>query len=204
MIDFGPMRAALFLSMALLAGAVRPPSAALSNRDFQQLMDAAVEASSAPSQLQPLTATICVQRQLQPPLIATRTWTKTFEDAGKGEMQPRMGDADVDKSLVAALSSSATVAHRTRMPPLPKRFVVFGKVRPAECVIPHSLGRGPNWRHDESIVALTFTQPALANGYAFVEEYEECAGLCGTSFLRAFRKQNGKWTQVARTILSVS
>lgn len=198
------MRTALLLPLVLLVGAVRPASAPLSDRDFQQLMNAVVTAASDPSQVQPLTTTICVQRELQPSLVATKSWTKTFEDAGKGELQPRTGDADVDESLTAAMSSKAAVAHQTSIPALPKRFLVVDKVLPPECVIPHSFARGPNWRRDESIVVLTFTEPALANGYAFIEEYEECSGLCGTTLLRVFRKQRGKWTQVARTILSVS
>jgi len=54
------------------------------------------------------------------------------------------------------------------------------------------------------MVVLTFTRPALAHGYAFMKEYEACAGLCGTTFLRVFQKRDGKWTQVAQTVLSVS
>ena len=80
---------------------------------------------------------------------------------------------------------------------------MVGKVLPPECVVPHSVGRGPNWRHDESVV-LAFTRPTLAKGYAFIQEYEECAGLCGTTYLRVFRKRAGKWTEVAQVILSVS
>ena len=54
------------------------------------------------------------------------------------------------------------------------------------------------------MVVLTFTRPALSNGYAFMEEYEACTGLCGTTLLRVFGKRSGKWTQVAQTVLSVS
>jgi hypothetical protein len=202
--DFQLMRTALALSAIFLVGAGRPASASLSDRDFQQLMNAAVASSSAPSELQPLTKTICIQRELQPPLVATKGWIKTFEDAGKDNVQPRTGDADADRSLTAAMSSKPVAPRQTRISLLPKKFVVVGKAFPPECVIPHSLVRGRNWQRDESIVVLTFTRPALANGYAFIENYEECSGLCGTTFLRVFRKQKGKWTQVARTILSVS
>jgi len=128
-----------------------------------------------------------------------------FAEEGKGALPSQTGDAGADQSIDAAMSSTAAAAHQTSMPLLPGRYLlVHAKDLPPECVIPHTLARGPNWRRDESIVVLTFTQPALANGYAYIEEYEECAGLCGTTFLRVFRKRNGKWTQIARTILSVS
>jgi hypothetical protein len=165
-------------------------------------MDAAVATSSTAADVQPLTATICVQRELRPPLESTRGWIKTFQSERKDVLPLPIGNARA--ALSAAMSSHAAVATQTSMPTLPRRFVVFGKTRPPECVIPHNMVRGPNWRRDESIVALSFTRPALADGYAFIEDYEECSGLCGTTYLRVFRKQNGKWTQVARSILSVS
>jgi hypothetical protein len=196
------MRTALLVSMALLVGATRPAPIPLNDEDFRQLMDAAVAASSTAADVQPHTATICVQKQLGPALEPTRGWIKTFQGESKGVRPLPTGEADA--SLSAAMSSNAAVAKQTSLPSLPRRFVVFGKTRPRKCVIPHNMVRGPNWRRDESIVALSFTRPALADGYAFIEEYEECPGLCGTTYLRVFRKQNGKWTQVARSILSVS
>ena len=159
-------------------------------------------ASSAPSQLQPLTTTICVQRELQAPIADLQALSGWFQGAGR--LRSPSGSAVVDDSIAAATMSQPSFAPDTAMPPLPKKFVMVGKVLPPECVIPHSGARGPNWRHDESIVVLTFTRPTLAKGYAFIQEYEECAGLCGTTFLRAFRKHGGKWTQVAQVILSVS
>jgi hypothetical protein len=191
--------------MALFAGAARPASTPLSDRDFLQLMNAAVATASAPSQLQPLTSTICVARELGAPLQARKADVEIFATEGKGASPPPTGDAGADQSIDAAMSPTAVVAHQTSMPALPRKYLlVDAELLPPECVIPRTLGRGPNWKHDESIVVLTFTRPALANGYAYIEEYEACAGLCGTTFLRVFRKQNGKWTQVARTILSVS
>jgi hypothetical protein len=198
------MRIALLLSIALVAGAPRPASAPLSDRDFQQLMDAAVAASSAPSELQTGTTTICVQRELRPPLELTNGWIKTFKDAGKGSLLPQTGNVGADRAIRAAMSSKAAIARQKTIAVLPRKFVLVGKAFPPECVIPHGLARGPNWQRDESTFVLTFTRPALANGYAFIDEYEECAGLCGTTSLRVFRKQSGKWTQVARAVLSVS
>lgn len=164
-----------------------------------------MEAASAPSQLQSLTSTICVARELGAPLQARKAAVEMFGKEGKGASPPQTGDAGADRSIDAAMSPTAFVSHQTRMPSLASKYIlVDAKALPPECVIPRTLGRGPNWRHDESIVVLTFTRPAFANGYAFIEEYEACAGLCGTTFLRVFRKQNGKWTQVSRTILSVS
>jgi hypothetical protein len=104
-----------------------------------------------------------------------------------------------------AMSANGAVARQSRILALPPRFVLIdSNARPSNCLIPHSLGRGPDWVRDESVVVLTFTRPVIVNGYAFVEEYEECAGLCGTTFLRVFQKKGGQWIQVSRTILSVS
>jgi hypothetical protein len=198
------MRTALLLGTALLVGAAKPGPAPLGEGDFAQLMNAAVAAASVPSEVQPLTSTICVQRELQPPMAASRAFTKAFEDSGRGALQPRTGDANADKSLIAAMSAKAAVAQQTSMPALPSKFVLFDKERPPECVISHSFGRGPNWKHDESIVVLNFARPVLVHGYAYIEEHEECAGLCGTTYLRIFRKLKDRWEQVARTVLSVS
>ena len=75
--------------------------------------------------------------------------------------------------------------------------------KPNLCVIDHAAPfRG--LRPDVSRVTLTFTQPVLVNGRAYINEYEDCPGLCGTTFLRVFIKQNGKWAQVERMVLSVS
>ena len=199
------MRTAPLLAIAVLAGAAGPAPAPLSDRDFRQLMNAAVAAASDPSQLQPLTSTICVARELGAPLQARKAAVEMFANAGNGASPPQTGDAGADQSIDAAMSSTAAVAHQTSIPALPRRYLlVHAKALRPQCLIPHSIMRGPNWRRDESIVVLTFTRPALANGYAYIEEYEGCAGLCGTTFLRVFRKRNGKWTQIARTILSVS
>ncbi len=190
------MRIALLLPIALLLGAVTPPNMPLSDREFQQLMKAAVDAASRPSELQPLTTTICVKRDLGPAL--------NFEKHLGGSHLP-VGVPEVDRSLDAAISATGTATRQIRMPKLPRRYwLVDSDTLPPECVIQHTLGRGPNWQHNESIVVLTFARPAWANGYAFIEESEECAGLCGKVFLRVFRKRNGNWSQVVRTILAVS
>lgn len=199
------MRAAFVVFAALFQMGLAPADATLSDSDFRELMNAAVAAASEPSQLQSLTSTICVARELGAPLQARKAEVEMFAAEGKGATPPQTGDPGADRSMAAAMSPTATVAKQTRMPPLPRKYLlVDANALPPECIIPHSLGRGPNWRHDESIVVLTFTRPALANGYAYIEEYEACAGLCGTTFLRVFQKQNRKWTQVSRTILAVS
>jgi hypothetical protein len=196
------MRAALLVPIVLLAGAAKPQSTTLTDKDFQQLMGAAVMAASAPSQVQPLTGTVCVQRELQAPVADLQALSGWFQGAGR--LRSPSGSAVVDQSIAASTLSKPGFALQTTMPRLPKRFVMVGKVLPSECVVSHSGGRGPNWKHDESIVVLTFTRPTLAKGYAFIQEYEECAGLCGTTFLRVFQKRAGKWTQIAQFILSVS
>lgn len=199
------MRAALLLTAAFFVGAARPALAPLSDHEFQQLMKAAVAAASAPSQLQPPISTICVARELEAPLQRRKAEAEMLANKPGGASPPPTGDAGADQSIDTAMGSGAAIAHQTSMPALPGRYLlVDAKSLPPECVIPHSMARGPNWRRDESIVVLTFTRPAIANGYAYIEEYEACAGLCGTTFLRVFRKRNGKWRQIARTILSVS
>jgi hypothetical protein len=198
------MYVALISAVTLLVTAVGSSSTPLSDGDFQQLMEVAVAAASAPSEIQPHTTTICVARQLEPAFSATTAWIATWVAAGKGVTRPRTGDVGADNSMTAAMSPNA-VAHQTTMPALPAKYLlVVSTAPPSECVIPRDPARGPDWQRDESIVVLTFTRPAQANGYAYIEEYERCAGLCGTTFLRAFRKQHGKWVQVAKTILSVS
>jgi len=200
-IDFRVVRAALLLPIFLLTGAAKPQLAPLTDEDFQHLMGAAAVASSASSQLQPLTETVCVQRELKAPVADLEALTGWFHGADR--LRSPSGNAVADQSIAAATLSEPGFAPQTVMPSLPKKFVMVGKVLPPECVVPHSVGRGPNWRHDESVV-LAFTRPTLAKGYAFIQEYEECAGLCGTTYLRVFRKRAGKWTQVAQVILSVS
>lgn len=199
------MRAALIPVISLFVAAAGHSSTQLSDRDFQQLMEAAVAAASAPSEVQPNTTTICIARELQPAFRATKRWVKTWKGAGKEVIWPRTGDAGADNSMTAAMSPMAAVPHQTAMPVLPSNYLlVTSKTLSPECVIPHTLTRGPNWKRDEAIAVLTFTRPAQANGYAYIEEYEECAGLCGTTFLRVFRKQHRKWAQVAKAVLSSS
>lgn len=195
------MRKALasLLSAALLGGATH--SSQISERDFQQLMETATVASAAPYQVQPLTTTVCVNRQLQPPVTDLRALSGWFVSV---RPSPSAGASASGATIAAAMSGKVSVVHQTKMPPLPSRFVLFDGTPPPGCVVSHSGGRGPNWQKDESVVVLSFTRPVLARGYAFLEEYEECPGLCGTTFLRAFRKEGGKWTQVAASPLSVS
>jgi hypothetical protein len=92
-----------------------------------------------------------------------------------------------------------------KMPPLPPRFILFAKTRPSKCVVLHTAAP-PGWpkMDSDSVVVLSFSRPALAKSYAFIQEYEECPGLCGTTFLRVFQKHGGRWAQVGRVILSVS
>src|SRR4051812_43615677 len=118
------MRTALLLTVALVVGAARPVSAPLTDRDFRQLMNAAVAAASAPSQLQPLTSTICVARELGVPLQARKAAVEMFSAEGKGALPPQTGDAGADRSIDAAMASTAAVARQTSMPPLPRRYLL--------------------------------------------------------------------------------
>lgn len=182
------------LWLAMSVAAAPPATSQLTDRDFQQLLQAAVTISGRASQVQPTTSRICVQRELEPPLEFSKQL---------GPSHLPVGIADADRALNAAMSAPAPVARHASMPPLPSRFILFSKEkRPAQCAV-QSIAL-PGQRVDESTVVLSFTEPALANGYAFIEEYENCPGLCGTTFLRTFRKQHGKWVQVARTVLAVS
>ena len=203
-IYFRIMRTVLLLPIALLIGAGLLSSTPMRDSDFEQLMNAAAAASSGPSEIQLHTRIVCVQRNLRPPFESKKGWIKSFQNTDKGTLEPRTGDVGADKSIGAAMSSKATVASQTSIRGLPERFMLVDKALPPQCVIPHGAARGPNWERDESIVVVTFTRPALANGYAFIEEHEDCAGICGTTFLRVFQKRRGKWSQVGRTTLSQS
>jgi hypothetical protein len=198
------MTRVVVLRLALCLAGAAPGSAALNAGDFGQLMEAAVAASSARSQVQPRTTTICVQRELQPPFEATKRWIKEFED--QGVRQPLTGVPGADQVMIAAMSSRAAVARQTSMPPLPPKFILVSlkTARPADCLIEGAPPR-PGWPklgNDEAVL-LTFSRPAFANGYAFIEEHEQCPGLCGATYLRVFKKQTGNWVQVANTLLSV-
>lgn len=186
---------ALLVATALLVAAARPPTGPLSDREFQNLMEVAAAAASPSSVAPALTWTICVQRELDPP---TSRWNQAFQSLPTG-------GAEAAKSVSAGKSPKGATAQQTTLRTLPTKFtlIAFG-ARPPQCTVSRNLARGPNWQRDESVVVWTFTRPVLANGYAFIEEYEDCAGLCGTRYLRVFRKQSGKWKQVAVTILSVS
>lgn len=186
--------------LALLGAA---PGPELVPNDIDQLLKIAIAVSTDPSQVQPPTKNICVQRELEPPLEYTKGWKKAFQNEGSNP-QPTSADS-INRALAIAISPKADIAPQTRMPKLPANFILFSKGTspPVQCRIQHGLPVNGQ-PIDESSVALTFTRPAFANGYAFIDEYEDCPGLCGTTFLRVFRKQNGKWTQVERAILSVS
>lgn len=183
--------AALIAGAAALSGSTHTP---LSERDFQQLMQDAVAASA--SSWAPSIQTVCVQRELESPLRFVK------EPIGLAWMAPA-GSAktiELDRSVAAAMSSTTDVELSKTMPPLSGRFVMFSakEPKPAVCVIEH----GPGAK--ETAIALTFTRPAFANGLAFINEAEDCPGLCGNGILWAFKKQNGKWTQVGEAILWVS
>ena len=115
------MYVALISAVTLLVTAIGSSSSPLSDSDFQQLMEVAVAAASAPSEIQPHTTTIWVARQLEPAFSATTAWIATWEAAGKGVTRPRTGDVGADNSMTAAMSPNA-VAHQTTMPALPAKY----------------------------------------------------------------------------------
>jgi hypothetical protein len=178
----------LIAAVAAIGGSAQADP--LSQSDFQQLMQAAADESY--SGWSPQVQTICVQRELEAPLKLIR------DSASKGNLFP---GSILDKSLTAALSHRARVEQRTTMPPFPSRFVMFSSKapKPPECVVEHGWATA---RYTS--VTLTFTRPAFADGMAFINEVEDCPGLCGNGILRVFKKQNGKWTQVTKAILWVS
>jgi hypothetical protein len=177
------------------------PAAPLGQRDFQDLMQAAVAVGAAnwgaPVQ------NICVQRELEAPLKFMK------RGAGLGWRSSSSGrytaNAGLDASLAKAMSPQAPVAPETTMPPLGSGFIIFSSkaARPKQCLVPHDLGMARGAPHQLS-VAITFTRPAFADGMAFINEVDDCPALCGDGVVRAFRKLDGKWTQVADAILWVS
>lgn len=188
----------LLMALSVAAG---QPSPQLSDHEFRQLMESIIAASTKASEVQPTTTTICVRRELKDPLETSKAMSHSVPD-----WSPlRIGAAVPIEPLKAAMSPDAAVVHQTMMPPLPPKYVLISKSSaPSRCVIDHRWAPIPPSVGNDSAVVLSFTRPVLASGYAFVEEYEDCPGLCGTNYLRVFRKKHGQWTQVARTILSVS
>src|SRR5947209_7070906 len=169
------MRRAVALLMALSFSAASAGSPQLSDADFRQLMQSAVTVSGQASQVQPTTTTICVQRELEPALDFLKH---------QGPSHLPIGIAAADQALNEAMSPMATVARQTSMPLLPARFILIPKAnRPRNCVVDRIPlpGQPPS---KDSVVVLSFTRPAFAEGYAFIEENEDCPGLCGTIFLR--------------------
>lgn len=179
------------------------PSAGVSNADFALLMQEAVRVSADPSQVQPTTKVVCVEQRLQPPL------SDLTELRGWFQLQDRShspsGSERVDRSIAAAMSSRTTVAPQTNMPRLSPRFTIVATARPAKCAVDHvpPLAGSSNIFHDLAVV-LTFSRPTLARDYAFIEEDEDCPGLCGTRFVRVFKQQQHRWTQVAQIVTQVS
>jgi hypothetical protein len=188
------------MRIALVAGAavlgVSTHSAPLSDRDLQQLMEAAVTASA--SSWAPSVQTVCVQRELEPPLSLIKQPVGLAWINSSGAHAAK--NTELDESVAAAMSPKAQVELRTTMPPLAGRYLMFSSEtpRPTQCVIEH----GP--RSGDTSIALTFTRPAFANGLAFINEVEDCPGLCGNGILWVFKKQDGKWKQIAEAVLWVS
>ena len=197
------MSRSVVLLVGLSVAAVAQPPARLSDEDFRQLMQSVIATSTKASEVQSTTKTICIQRELGDPLESS----KAIGGGAPGWSPPRNGVAVPDLPLKAAMSPNAVVAHQATMPPLPSKYVLISKGSPPRrCMIDKRWApiAGQPSPGSDSAVVLSFTRPALASGYAFIEEYEECPGLCGTNFLRVFRKEHGKWTQFTRTILSIS
>lgn len=192
---------ALAATAPLLMGAA--PLHELTQRDFRQLMEVAIAASTtnAPRAAGP----ICVRRELDPPLRISRPAGARVPPGAlpgvSGTTGPRPEPTGAQRAIGAAFATAlgpdAIVDSQRLIPAIPGNYDVFSKKArvPSGCIarpIPPPGGSG----HERLVTRLIFSRPVLANGYAFVDQLTECSGLCGSGWLRVFKKQNGKWTQV--------
>jgi len=189
---------------ALLGGAA--PAQQLGRKDFQHLMDAAVSAGAATAQAG--TRTICVQRELELPLDVSKQRTADTHQAGLPGLPilpPRSAqqDAGVEQAYAVALGPRAAVASETEIATIAAPYIPYSsKAIPARCAIdPHWASTGSAAEH---VTRVRLSRPVLANGFAFVGQVTECSGLCGSGWLRVFRKDHGKWKQVAVRNLFIS
>ena len=188
----------MLAAAAIIGSSQSPP---LNPGDFQALMQAAVAAGAA-SWTAPVQY-ICVQRELEAPLkFVKRASGLPWQTSPNGRFGPQPA---LDSLLAKAMSRQAVIAPEKLMPSLAPRFITFSTSapRPKECVIDHDPGIAPTGPRNYS-VAITMTRPAFMDGMAFISEVDDCPGLCGDGMVRVFRKQDGKWTQVADANLWVS
>jgi hypothetical protein len=176
------VRRVLSLLFAPLVIGATPAPSQLSDRDFQQVMLAAVVASSHANSVGSFTTTVCVEKELRPASTAAKEWRS---DGPSG-----------------ATPSKVAIGRQRSIGWFPPKFIlVSSKVsRPIDCLV---LGWGPRppagWpgpSHTPAVV-LSFTQPVLVNGYAVIEEYKDCCA----GFLRVFTKHKGRWKQVTSRLL---
>jgi hypothetical protein len=96
------------------------------------------------------------------------------------------------------------VAPETAIRAIPKTYVAYSSKSaiPPRCAIDHR--PDSRWGAAEQVTRLQLSRPVFANGFAFIKQVTECSGLCGSGWLRVFRKQNGRWTEVASRNLWIS
>lgn len=179
-------------------------AAPLTQTDFRQLMEAA--ASAGASSPQPDTKTICVQRELETPLKFSRGAMEATHTSGIAGLPmtklPNPEESAVEKAFAFALSQKVAAEASGEIPSLPPKFVLYSSASPvpARCAIDHRVVSAST----NHAITLTLTQPVLAGGFVFIDQTMDCAGLCGSGWLRVFRKQNGRWQQIAYRNLFMS
>jgi hypothetical protein len=196
------------LAAAALALAVPPQAPVLRQRDFNQIIQLAVTDAAA-SWTSPSARTICVQRELERPFNAVKHWIDDFHQArtdlaiGTTDFRFTRNPA-IDQWIPAAMGPGADIAPETVISSLSMPYLLFSRNKPTppECAVSHLAGRTSAAK--PMAVTLTFTRPVLAGGYVFVDEVQDCPGLCGNGILNVFQKQHGRWTRVAQQVLWVS
>ena len=115
---------------------------------------------------------------------------------------PEVEESAVEKAFAVALTQKAVEGATKAIASLPPKFVLYSSMSPipARCTIDHRVVSGSN----NHAITLSLTQPVLAEGFVFIDQTMDCAGLCGSGWLRVFRKQNGKWKQIAYRNLFMS
>jgi hypothetical protein len=176
-------------------------------RDFQQLMTAAIAAGASTAQAG--TRTICIQRELEPPLdISKKRTAGTHQTRLPGlpikPAPPATEDPAVDRAYAVALVPTAEAASEGQIATIPAPYVPYSSKSP----IPPRCAIDPHWASSRSaaehVTRVRLSRPVFANGFAFIDQITECSGLCGSGWLRVFKKQKGRWTEVASRNLFVS
>jgi hypothetical protein len=195
------------VAATLVTGAA--PASPAGTSDFQKLITTAILDGVSN---EPPSTTICVQRELSPPIQASLNYEQTMREPARRagvrvEESNWVADGDHTAILAAfasARAGTARIAAERQIADLPARFVLFPTANPPPKCKPQGFPPPGTQPSSKRVVVLSFSRPVSAGDYVFIEKSSDCGGLCGSGSLGVFKKQNGKWRQVATRFLWVS